>query len=912
MPLKKSELYSSIWKSCDELRGGMDASQYKDYVLVMLFVKYVSDKYAGQRNPLIVVPEGGGFADMVSLKGSKDIGDKMNKIIGELAAANDLKGVIDTADFNDADKLGRGKEMQDRLSNLVAIFEDPGLDFSRNRAEGDDLLGDAYEYLMRNFATESGKSKGQFYTPAEVSRIMAKVIGVSNASSADTTIYDPACGSGSLLLKAADEAQTKITIYGQEKDNATRALARMNMILHDHPAAEIWQDNTLSNPHYKEKDGSLKRFDFVVANPPFSYKAWRSGFDPENDLYGRFEDGVPPQKNGDYAFLQHLLRSMKSTAKGAIILPHGVLFRGNVEGDIRRNLVRKGYIQGIIGLPANLFYGTGIPACILVLNKEDAAERKGIYMINASQGFEKDGNKNRLRHQDIQKIVDVWQGQLEISGYSRMVPLAEISDPKNDFNLNIPRYIDNSEEEDLQDIEAHLRGGIPQRDIESLRVYWDVFPSLGRDLFEDDRPGYAQLRIPAAQIKGAILDHTEFEAYKDEVLARFADWQSRSRPALTGLEVGASPKALIAALGADLLETFAPARLIDKYDVYQHLMRYWIETLQDDVYLIVDEGWEQANKLRLIKDENGKSKEKEDIKIGKRKYKSDLIPPSLIIARYFSPEKQALQALEAELDGAVSQLDELEEEHGSDEGALSDVGNKTEAKNAWNEALEMAWEQLWPQTYRAYQTAVTDRDHLNTQLTKLQDNPRLRALENKRGNITLGNVRQRVKATADEDERQLLETYLETYARLRDAKSTTKSELNQAAQNITGILDREPENELLDDLQIINTYLELTDTVSDLKSQIKAAQKELDEKVIQQYQQLSEDEIKTLVVDDKWLATLTAEVQGELERVSQALSGRITELAARYTAPLPQLAQDVDDLASNVAAHLEKMGFAWQ
>src|SRR3989475_2243418 len=266
MAIKKSELYSSLWKSCDELRGGMDASQYKDYVLVLLFVKYVSDKYAGQKDALLDVPKGGSFADMVALKGDKEIGDKMNKIIGKLAEANDLKGVIDVADFNDPDKLGKGKEMVDRLSNLVAIFDTPALDFRSNRAEGDDLLGDAYEYLMRHFATESGKSKGQFYTPAEVSRIMAMVIGVGDAKSANQTIHDPTCGSGSLLLKAHDEAKSKtgndLTLYGQEMDNATAALAKMNMILHDCPTAEIWKDNVLASPHFKEKDGGLKTFDF--------------------------------------------------------------------------------------------------------------------------------------------------------------------------------------------------------------------------------------------------------------------------------------------------------------------------------------------------------------------------------------------------------------------------------------------------------------------------------------------------------------------------------------------------------------------------------------------------------------------------------------------------------------------------
>jgi type I restriction enzyme M protein len=285
MAIKKSELYSSLWKGCDELRGGMDASQYKDYVLVLLFVKYVSDKYASVPDALIEVPPGGSFADIVALKGKKDIGEGINKIIAQLAKANDLTGIIDVADFNDADKLGKGKEMQDRLTNLVAIFQTPALNFSKNHADGDDILGDAYEYLMRNFATQSGKSKGQFYTPAEVSRVIAQVIGVKFAHSQEQTIYDPTCGSGSLLLKAADESEKGLTIYGQEMDNATRALARMNMILHGHETAEIWQDNTLSNPYFKNEDGSLKTFDFAVANPPFSSKAWSNGLKPLEDVW---------------------------------------------------------------------------------------------------------------------------------------------------------------------------------------------------------------------------------------------------------------------------------------------------------------------------------------------------------------------------------------------------------------------------------------------------------------------------------------------------------------------------------------------------------------------------------------------------------------------------------------------------
>src|SRR5437016_1664872 len=472
MAIKKSELYSSLWQSCDELRGGMDASQYKDYVLVLLFVKYVSDKYAGQKDAMVEIPKGGSFADMVALKGDKEIGDKINKIIAKLAEANNLKGVIDQTDFNDPAKLGSGKEMVDRLSNLVAIFDTPALDFRGNRAEGDDLLGDAYEYLMRHFATESGKSKGQFYTPAEVSRVMAKVIGVGSAKSASQTIYDPTCGSGSLLLKAHDKAKSTagfdLALYGQEMDNATAALARMNMILHDCPTAEIWKDNVLAGPHFKQANGGLKTFDFVVANPPFSFKAWSNGFNPHEDEFKRFEFGIPPAKNGDLAFLLHILTSLKSTGKAAVNLPHGVLFRGGAEATIRREIVRRGYIKGIIGLPANLFYGTGIPACILVLDKENAAVRKGIFMIDASRGFMKDGPKNRLREQDIHRIVDTFTRQDESDPrYARMVPVEEIADPKNDYNLNLPRYIDSTEPEDLQDINGHLRGGIPERDIDA-------------------------------------------------------------------------------------------------------------------------------------------------------------------------------------------------------------------------------------------------------------------------------------------------------------------------------------------------------------------------------------------------------------------------------------------------------------
>ncbi len=676
MAIKKSELYSSLWSGCDQLRGGMDASQYKDYVLVILFIKYISDKYAGVPYAPITVPDGASFRDMAALKGKPTIGDDINKkIIAPIAEANKLTGIIDVADFNNPDKLGSGKEMVDRLTNLIGIFETPALDFSKNRAEGDDILGDAYEYLMKNFATESGKSKGQFYTPAEVSRVIAKVIGITNKNAtATTTVYDPTCGSGSLLLKVADEAEKDISIFGQENDTATRALARMNMILHNTPTAVIEQGNTIANPKFLEVNGRLKTFDYVVANPPFSYKPWSSGLPVQNgsisDTYGRLNGyGIPPAKNGDYAFLLHIIHSMKSKGKGACILPHGVLFRGNTEAEIRKNIIRRGYIKGIIGLPANLFYGTPIPACIVVLDKENAENRKGIFIIDASKGFIKDGNKNRLREQDIHKIVDVFNRQMEIAKYSRLVPVTDIE--KNEFNLNIPRYIDSQEAEDIQDIDAHLIGDIPNRDIDELNAYWSVYPTLKTTLFsKGSRSGYSKLKIDKDKIKQTIFIHPEFIVFSQEMDGIFNEWKTKTAKYLKNLQEGLRPKQIIHKIAEDILQSYSGKNLLNRYDIYQHLLNYWTGTMQDDMYELAADGWKSGNEIiRVTKDGKKGKREVEGI----AGLEGRLIPPSLIIQTYFEKGQAAINELETKTETVIVKMDELREEHGSDEGLLSEV-----------------------------------------------------------------------------------------------------------------------------------------------------------------------------------------------------------------------------------------------
>jgi type I restriction enzyme M protein len=430
-----------------------------------------------------------------------------------------------------------------------------------------------------------------------------------------------------------------------------------------------------------------------------------------------------------------------------------------------------------------------------VLDKEGAAGRKGIFMVDASKGFIKDGNKNRLRAQDIHRIVDTFNRQLEIPKYSRMVPLAEVE--ANDFNLNLPRYIDSTEPEDLQDIEGHLRGGIPLRDIDSLKNYWDVFPAVRHDLFVDaDRPGYCIPKVEAAQVKAAIFGHPEFTAFNTQVTQLFGKWKASNTPLLTSVKQGDRPKALIETLSENLLESFradgAIASLIDPYGVYQHLMDYWAQTMQDDAWMIASDGW---------------------LGVQDGKPNADLIPSALIVARYFATEQKAIEQLEAERDAFSRQMEELDEEHGGEDGLLA------EAKN--------------------------DKG----KLTKVSAKARLAEIK-------------RDKTAADE--RKLLET-----------------------------------------------YADLTEQEATASRRVKDASKALDAKVAAKYGQLTPAEVKALVVDDKWLAALGSSVQGELDRVSQALTGRIKQLAERYATPVPKLATEVEALAARVDEHLKKMGFVW-
>ncbi|MGL2618547.1 type I restriction-modification system subunit M [Helicobacter pylori] len=813
MAIKKSELYSSLWAGADSLRGGMDASEYKNYVLNLLFLKYISDKAKNNIDSEIEVPQGCFYEDILALEGDKEIGDKLNKIIAEIAEQNDLKGVIDSVDFNDNTKLGEGKAMIDTLSNLVKIFAD--LSLGAHGALDDDLLGDAYEYLMRHFASESGKSKGQFYTPSEVSLLLSLLLGIDENTRQDKSIYDPTCGSGSLLLKASSLAGKKgLTIYGQEKDISTTALCKMNMILHNSADADIAKggSSTLSNPLFI-KNGMLQTFDYVVANPPFSLKNWTDGLsiDPKskqviNDRFNRFEDGTPPEKNGDFAFLLHIIKSLKDTGKGAVILPHGVLFRGNAEGAIRKNLLLKGYIKGVIGLAPNLFYGTSIPACVIVLDKENARARKGVFVIDASKDFKKDGNKNRLRDQDVQKMIDTFNAYKEIPYYSKMVSLEEIS--ANDYNLNIPRYIASQQEleKDLFAlINSHKASYLPKNKIKAYDPYFQVFKELKNTLFKkSDKEGYYALKTECENIKELIIQSSEYQTFHASVLSAFD--RLGLFETFEHLEPGFNPKTLIESVCSKVLYEFEKIEILDKYGVYQLFKDYYNEVLQDDWFLLSFNGFISAKELRKLnplKDKNKKANylEEPDFIIQKTYYKSDLIPKHLIKQRFFEKEAKELEGLENALNEKEALLDEFIEEHSNEEGLFDG---------------------------------------------------------------------------------------------LKINESVLKKELKNATD--------------LEDKQILKTALELLEAKNKALKMKNKAYEELELKAFHQYKNLEINEIKDLIIQDKWLNSLKNALENKILKRINAFISALNEIISSYSNSLLELDKEVKESESKVLEHLKDLG----
>lgn len=471
-PITQDEINAIVWRACDTFRGTVDPSEYKNYILVMLFVKYISDVWHDHRsqyeaqyanNPERIeramnrepfkLPKGSDFASLYDKRNAPNLGEEINIALSAIEEANKekLEGVFRNIDFNSEAALGKTAQRNERLKTLLGDFNNARLDLRPSHVGNRDIIGNAYEYLIGRFASDAGKKAGEFYTPPEVSELLATLLDPRPGD----RISDPTCGSGSLLIKFAKRVNSdNYSIRGQENNGSTWALCMMNMMLHDMPVTtrDIKWGDTLRDPQLLE-DGHLMRFNVVVANPPFSLDKW--GEDKaKNDLYNRFWRGVPPKSKGDYAFISHMIettyREPQQNGRVGVIVPHGVLFRGSSEGKIRQQLIDENLLDAVIGLPANLFFGTGIPAAILIFkrNKDDDS----VIFIDASRNFEAGSNQNRLRAADLERIVNAYRTRQDVARYASLILCNQIVE--NDYNLNIPRYVDTFEAEDAIDLKA--------------------------------------------------------------------------------------------------------------------------------------------------------------------------------------------------------------------------------------------------------------------------------------------------------------------------------------------------------------------------------------------------------------------------------------------------------------------------
>lgn len=894
--MKKSELYSMLWEACNKLRGGVEPSRYKDYVLVLLFFKYVSDRYKGQPFAEFTISKGASFEDLIDAKGKSDVGERVDKIIQKFLEDNRLQGSLPDVSFNNPEELGSGKELVDKVSGLIAVFQNPAIDFKNNRASGDDIIGDAYEYFMMKFAQESGKSKGQFYTPSEVSRIIARLIGIGDIKQMPTkkwTLYDPAAGSGSLLIRAADEAPVDengdsiVTIFGQEKYPDTAGLAKMNFILHNKGTGEIKSGNTLSTPQYLDEFNELKKFDFIVMNPPFSDKSWTDGIKPSEDKYKRFDGySIPPEKNGDYAWFLHVLKSLDSNGKAGIVMPHGVLFRGNAEETIRIEVLKKKYIKGIVSLPQNLFYGTGIPACIIIIDKEDAETREGIFLIDASRGFKKDGSKNRLREQDIEKIVQTFINREEIPGYSCFVKYSDVLE-KNGGNLNIPRYIQKIDDTLPQNIAAHLKGGIPGTDVDSLKKLWSIAPALKQEIFTciDEVHNIYTLALASGEIEGVISQDESILAEKQhETKVIFEQWKAEVKDILLGIDADTNPKELIRMIAAMLRVAYEQARLLDNYDVYDCLLNYWNAKLQDDVYAIKAGGYAVAREIdyeyakKKQKDESGETVEVDDTTKVKS-FEGALIPKEIMEEVFFAEELAELTTLMEQSAALEAELDEMCEEESGDEGLL---------KEALNEKGDS--------------------------IPKANLNKRIKELDAKKTSAVMDAMTQLV-ALFDENKTVEMEALIREVPELGEfdirnkngtfGKAKLKAALKVAAE--TAVV---PEI-YADEYAALTLYSQKYAERDTVDKAYKTARKALDEKLVAKYAELTDDEIKHLLFDMKWMAKLVADVCDEIEQVLNTLSSKVLLIAKRYEHTLGEIEDRTAKSRAAVVSALERMGYKW-
>lgn len=869
MAIKKSEIYSTLTKCANKLRSnsGIGAESFKNYVLIILFIKYISDKVKSGDNTVLEIPEGCYFEDIVGLKGKKTIGDSLNKIIEKISAANGLQDIINLSDHDFCDKkLGNAEDSSKLISELIAAFQDDGLDFSHNRAADDDLIGDAYEYLMRNFASLAGKDKGQFYTPTEISRLMALLIGIDQDDRPMVSAYDPTCGSGSLLLRVRAAAKHNVSLDGQDIDPANIELSYMNMVIHGCETPNILQGDTLNSPKHVV-NGKLQTYDYVVSNPKFSLHNWMLTA-KENDEWGRWNPdmGVPPQQYGDFAFLLHCVKSMKPGGKCAIILPNGVLTRGGDEERLRKWLIEQRLLSGIIAFPANAFYGTSIAGNVLVL--ENHRVQDGVFFIDASElGYKDADSKIRLREQDIKRVIDVWKRRKDEPHFAHLStfkttqqegedsPMYEIE--RNGFNLNMSRYVVPRDKEIHQNIDGHLHGGIPVFDIDRLQKYWDICPSLRTALFVPFREGFFSLAIEKQKVSETISNEKSFKAQRDMFNSTIQEWCDQTKPLMQAVGKDSKPKEVIALWGQSILDTFLKdSSLVDAYDVYDQLLGYYNDILQDDLFMISRDGWMP----RLIVPTK-KSPKWTDLSC-------DLLPVDLAVKVFLNDLKQ-------EFDEKTATLADIQEKQQTmideDEGYLDDAifYGKLNEKNIRTK-LERC---------NAHRLTDDEKVFLESLTPYLEKN-------NKANKEKIAELRK-------------LCDYL-----FEEGQSITKKVVQKLLDN-----SERWEYSTVEQRNLWAQYLDLLESEKTVKTEIKVLDAKLYKEIVRVYSELTEDDARNVIVNDKWLADISLRISDEMQTAMHRIVTEVNDMHSRYEFTLGELSQSFAAKEALVFNHLKEMGF---